>query len=131
MNLNYKVGHKFMDVHTSFNCLFYFIFWKKTCLKSFCLLPRNISINAPRMGPQSPSSKNIWKVQWSNFLTTYMPQSPFFDIQLYKKNDQGIKMWEKLTIIVNSLASVPNLSQVVKYSEVRVSNPHELCLYLN
>ena len=27
------------------------------------------------------------------------------------------------SIIVNSLASVPNLSQVVKYSEVRVSNP--------
>ena len=33
--------------------------------------------------------------------------------------------------IVNSLASVPNLSQVVKYSEVRVSNPQGLCLYLD
>jgi len=32
---------------------------------------------------------------------------------------------------VNSLASVPNLSQVVKYSEVRVSNPQGLCLYLD
>ena len=31
----------------------------------------------------------------------------------------------------SSLASAPNLSQVVKYLEVRVSNPHGLCLYLD
>ena len=33
--------------------------------------------------------------------------------------------------LVNQLASVPILWQVVKYSEVRVSNPQGLCLYLD
>ena len=33
--------------------------------------------------------------------------------------------------LVNLLASVPNLLQVVKYSKVRVSNPQELCWYLD
>ena len=32
---------------------------------------------------------------------------------------------------VNLLASASNLSQAVKYSEVRVSNPQGLCLYLD
>jgi len=35
------------------------------------------------------------------------------------------------SIIVNSLVSTPNLSQVIKYSEVPVSNRHVLCLYLD
>ena len=34
-------------------------------------------------------------------------------------------------VSVNSLASAPNLSQVVKYSEVLVLNPQGLCLYLD
>jgi len=46
-------------------------------------------------------------------------------MQVFEMKDLGLQK------LVDSLASVPNLSQVVKYSKVRVSNPHGFCLYLD
>ena len=42
-------------------------------------------------------------------------------MQTAKYEKQSPRQWRQQ--LVNSLASVPNLSQVLKYSEVRVSNP--------
>jgi len=58
-------------------------------------------------------------------LSTLAPGGQIFLVPLTYRQPRG------LVTFVNSLASVPNLSQVVKYSEVRVSNPQGLCLYLD
>jgi len=50
-------------------------------------------------------------------------------MQIIKYEKQSL--WQRRQKLVKPLASVPNFSQVVKYLEVRVSNPHKFCLYLD
>jgi len=69
------------------------------------------------------------------FLTTWgvKPLKQFHIIISKSKEIKivGSKTQKNTMSTVNSLTSVPNLSQVVKYSEVRVPNPQGLCLYLD